>query len=102
MTGGGSPAAQPPEGPSVDPRRVLWRDSAAILALVVLALLVAQSFLPGDTGEPTDTPIPTGVVIGSLPPGTSPAPAATFPPIIDPSLGLDATATPIPVITLRP
>ena len=101
MTGGSQPA-RPPQAPSVDPRRVLWRDSAAILALVVLALLAAQSLLQGETGEPTDTAIPTSIVIGSLPPGVSPAPAATFPPIIDPSLGLDSTPTPIPVITLRP
>jgi hypothetical protein len=101
VTGGSSPA-RPPEAPRADPRRILWRDSAAILALVVLGVLAAQTFLPGETGGPTDTAIPTGVVIGSLPPGVSPAPAVTFPPIIDPSLGLDATPTPIPVITLRP
>jgi hypothetical protein len=85
-----------------DPRRTLWRDAATLLVVVVIALLAAQTFLPRDTGGPADSAIPSGIVIRSLPPGFTLQPPATFPPIIDPSLGIDATPTPIPVITFGP
>jgi hypothetical protein len=85
-----------------DPHRLLWRDSATILVAIVLVLLGAQAFLPRGAGLPTDSAIPSAVVIGSVPPGSSVAPVETFGPIIDPSLGIDATPTPIPVITLGP
>ncbi|MEO8274040.1 MAG: hypothetical protein ABI620_08230, partial [Chloroflexota bacterium] len=86
----------------VDPRRVLWRDSATILIVVVLAMLGFQTFAPGNSGALTDTPPPSGVVNGSLRPGVTLPPGVTFGPIIDPNLGIDATPTPIPVITLGP
>lgn len=87
----------------VDPHIVLWRDSATILVGVVLALLGAQVFLPKGNGGPTDSgDLSSGVVIGSLPPGYSLPPGVTFGPILNPSLGIDATPTPIPVITLGP
>lgn len=86
----------------MDRRLVLWRDSATILIFVVIGLLAAQTFLPHDVGSPTDTPLPSGIVTGSLPPGVTLAPGVTIGPIIDPSLGVDATGTPIPVITLGP
>ena len=88
--------------PAGDPRRILWRDAAGILVVVVIALLAAQTLLPRGTSGPTDTAIPSGIVIGSLPPGSTFQPPTTFPPIVDPSLGIDATPTPIPVITLGP
>lgn len=88
--------------PPVDPRRVLWRDSATILVFVVIALLGIQTFLPGSTGLPTDSSIPSPIILRSLPPGVTLAPGETLGPIIDPSLGVDATPTPIPVITLGP
>jgi hypothetical protein len=87
-----------------DRRRQLWRDSATILIGVVVALLVGQSIFPqpvaGPVGSPT--PLPTGVAIGTFGPPVSIAPVATFGPIINPSLGIDATPTPIPVITMGP
>jgi hypothetical protein len=86
----------------VDPRRVLWRDSASILVVVVIVLLAARTFLPNDTGGPVETAIPSGIVVGSLPPDVTLAPGQTLGPIIDPSLGIDATPTPVPVITLGP
>ena len=86
----------------IDRRLVLWRDSATILIFVVIGLLGAQTFLPHDGATPTDTSLPSGIVTGSLPPGATLPPGVTFGPIIDPSLGIDATATPIPVITLGP
>ncbi len=87
-----------------DRRRILWRDSAMILSGLILAILAAQTFLPGSAGVPTGSPtaFPTGVAIGSLQPPISLPPGVTFGPIIDPSLGIDATPTPIPVITLGP
>ena len=90
--------------PTADRRRILWRDSATILIGVIVALLAYQTFAPGGAGGPTssETPIPSTVTIGTLPPPASLPPGVTFGPIIDPSLGVDATPTPIPVITLGP
>jgi outer membrane biosynthesis protein TonB len=88
----------------IDRRRLLWRDSATILIGLVIALLAAQALLPGYSVLPTGspTPEPSGIAIGSFLPPLSLAPGETFGPIIDPSLGIDATPTPIPVITLGP
>jgi hypothetical protein len=90
--------------PTDDRRRILWRDSATILIGVILALLAYQTFVPGGVGGPTgsETPFPSGVSVGTLPPPVSLPPGVTFGPIVDPSLGVDATPTPIPVITLGP
>jgi hypothetical protein len=85
-------------------RRQLWRDSATILIGVVLVLLLGQTFFPqvasGPAGSPT--PLPSTVNIGSFGPPISLPPGATFGPIIDPSIGIDRTPTPIPVITMGP
>ncbi|HET7181372.1 MAG TPA: hypothetical protein VFI15_03985, partial [Candidatus Limnocylindrales bacterium] len=94
---------EPVRGSRPDPRVVLWRDSASILVVVVLALLLWQTFAPVETGTPTDSgPAPTRGVVTSLPPGVTLAPGFTFGPILPPSLAIDATPTPIPVITLGP
>lgn len=93
------------EPSGADRRRQLWRDSATILIGIVIALLLAPIFLPGNGSLPTGspTPIPSGVEIGSSgQPQLSLGPGQTFGPIIDPSLGIDATPTPIPVITMGP
>lgn len=90
-------------GTGPDPRVTLWRDSATILAGVVIALLAWQSFGPRDTGAPGGSgDIPSGVTVGSLPPGRSLPPGVTFGPIVPPSLDINATPTPIPVITMGP
>lgn len=88
----------------VNRRRILWRDSAFILIGVVVALLLAQILLPGDGGTGSDKPteLPTGAVLGLTSAPRTPAPGDTFGPILDPSLGIDATRTSIPVVTLRP
>ena len=90
-------------------RRQLWRDSATILIGVVLALLVGQTLVPAQTAGPDGSPtaLPSTVAIGSVgPPATvstgSVPPPPTFGPIINPSLGIDASPTPIPVITMGP
>ena len=94
---------EPVRGSRPDPRVVLWRDSATILVVVVLALLAWQTFAPGGNGGPAASgDIPSGVVVGSLPPGMSLPPGVTFGPIVPPSLDINATPTPIPVITLGP
>jgi hypothetical protein len=87
-----------------DRRRLLWRDTATILIAVVLALLAGQVFLPQQTAGPagSPTPLPSAIAIGSLAPPATLPPGATFGPIINPSLGVDATPTPIPVITMGP
>ena len=85
-------------------RRQLWRDSATILIGVVIALLVGQTLIPAETAAPgpSDTPLPSTVAIGSAAPRVSLPPGVTFGPIINPSLGVDASPTPIPVITMGP
>ena len=85
-------------------RRQLWRDSATILIGVVLVLLLGQTFFPQVASGPGEspTPLPSTVDIGSFGPPVSLPPGATFGPIIDPSLGIDRTPTPIPVITMGP
>lgn len=87
-----------------DRRRQLWRDSSLILICVVLALIVGQTLAPSQTAGPdgSPTPLPSTIAIGSVGPPVSIAPGATFGPIINPSLGIDATPTPIPVITMGP
>jgi hypothetical protein len=87
-----------------DRRRQLWRDSATILIGVVIALLVGQTLIPANTAGPgaSDTPLPSTVAIGSAAPPVSLPPGVTFGPIINPSLGVDASPTPIPVITMGP
>ena len=88
---------------ALDRRRQLWRDTAIILSGIVIALLIAQVLLPGAGGTAlaSPTPGPTGGIVG---PTASPdaGPSATSVPIVDPSLGIDATPTPIPVVTLPP
>jgi hypothetical protein len=93
-----------PEETRVEAKRLLWRDSAIILVGIVLALLVAQ-FLPrSDPGLAADaTDLSTGPGAGgTLSPGGSAEPAATFGPIVDPGLGIDATRPPRPGVTLPP
>jgi hypothetical protein len=85
-------------------RRQLWRDSATLLIGAVVALLAFQVFAPRGAGAPSSSPldVPSGVAIGSIGPPATLRPGPTFGPIVDPSLGIDATPTPIPVVTLAP
>lgn len=88
---------------ALDRRRQLWRDTAIILSGIIIALLLAQLVFPSAAGvaSASPTPVPTGVVIGPSPVGASPL-GFTFAPIVDPSLGIDASPTPVPVRTLPP
>ena len=89
----------------LDRRRILWWDSATLVAGVVLSLLALQLL-----GAPAAGPLPTesasaeasDVAVRTLAPPASVPPAATLGPVVDPSLGLDATPTPVPLITLGP
>jgi hypothetical protein len=88
-------------------RRLLWRDSATILIGVVVALLVVRFVLPSGpaTADASPSPGPTGLVeIASSTLSATPSdmPAPTLGNVVPPSLHLDATPTPIPVITLPP
>lgn len=89
-------------------RRQLWRDSASILIGLILVVLVGQVFLPGTTGGPGGSPTAPGslttdsYVPGSIGPPVSLPPGVTFGPIVNPSIGIDRTPTPIPVITMGP
>jgi hypothetical protein len=87
-------------------RAVLWRDSATILAGVILVLLASRFLLPSDQTVAVASPSPTDVGVG-IGPSPSPSllsatPAPTIGGVVPTGLHLDATPTPIPVITLPP
>jgi hypothetical protein len=88
---------------ALDRRRQLWRDTAIVLSGVVIALLVANMAFPriSEFASASPTPIPTTVIDGPTP-GVESLPAESAVPIVDPSLGIDATPTPIPIVTLPP
>ena len=89
-----------------DRRVILWRDSATILVGVVLALLAARYLLPTGDGTAAASPSPGGsdVAVGTIPgrTGFEFTAVPTIGPIVNPSIHLNATPTPIPLITLRP
>lgn len=93
-----------PEETRFEAKRLLWRDSAIILAGIVVALLIAQLLPHADPGLAADaTDLASGAGPGaSLARGSSLAPATTFGPIVDPSLAIDATRPPRPAVTLPP
>jgi hypothetical protein len=91
--------------PIASRRAILWRDSATILIFVVVALLAARFLLPSSNDSATSTPTPLGspVAVGSVgPTGINFSPAPTFGEVVNPSLDINASPTPIPVITLPP
>ena len=93
-----------PEETRVEAKRLLWRDSAIILIGIVLALLVAQvlpGLAPGFVADQTASASGPGAG-GTVAPGVSTAPGATVGPVVDPSLGIDATQPPVAPITLPP
>lgn len=88
-------------------RRVLWRDSATILIFVILALLGARFLLPGGSPGASPSPGETESVadltsIPSLDGSFGQTPVPTLGGIVNPSLNLNATPTPPPLITLPP
>jgi PKD domain len=87
-------------------RRVLWRDSAIILIGVVLALLAVRFLLPSGspTADGSPSPDPSSIIAAASPTPTALllTPIPTIGQIVNPSLNLRATPTPIPVITLPP
>jgi hypothetical protein len=100
-------AATEPVAYATTRRRVLWRDSATILIGVVVALLVVRFLLPSGpaTAEASPSPEDTGLVAiasSTLAPTPTDTTLVTFGNVVPPSLHLDATPTPIPVITLPP
>jgi hypothetical protein len=111
------PVASPPAAPSferrdlarrdeeaLDRRRQLWRDTAIILGGVIVALLVAQLVLPqaGSTAAASPTPSPTILVPSPTASRDAGPTGPSSPPLVDPSLGIDAKPTRIPVVTLPP
>jgi len=87
-------------------RSLLWRDSATILAGVIIALLAARFLIPAGQPTATTSPAPFGTGVAVIPTGGPTAfgitPGPTLGAVVNPSLHLDATPTPIPVITLPP
>jgi hypothetical protein len=89
---------------ALDRRKQLWRDSAAILSAVVVSLLAFRLLGSFSTSlvEASPSPTPSDLAAGSQGSEASLGPGQTLAPIIDPSLGIDATPTPIPPVTLPP
>ena len=86
-------------------RRVLWRDSATILIVVILTLLGARFLLPN--GNPATSPSPDqserSVVATATAEDTVALSAIpTIGIVVSSGLHLDATPTPPPLITLGP
>lgn len=92
------------EEAALDRRRQLWRDSATILIGIVFVLLVFQVLGPRGTGVIGDaaSASQSGDGLEALPPRASLPPGQTFGAVLDPSLGIDATPTPIVARTLPP
>ena len=87
---------------ALDRRRQLSRDTAIILSGVVIALIVANLAFPQISGLASASPTPTPTGVAGPTPGFESLPVETVVPIVDPSLGIDATPTPIPIVTLPP
>jgi uncharacterized membrane protein len=87
-------------------RRAVTRDTLTLLSGALLAILVARVLVPpapaGSTGSPDPNETGGIVAVDSNGPGPTLPPLDTLGPIVNPSTGLSATPTPIPVITLGP
>ena len=122
-----TPAIKPPPPPRVDApaptprpqdtarrrRALLWRDASAVLFVVVAVVLIVQLALGNRDGDvavvvspsPTLEPSDVAIVITPEPsPSPSPSPTPTLGPVVDESLlpSLEASPTPVPVITPAP
>ena len=84
------------ESEALDRRRQLWRDTAIILSALLGALLLGNLVVPQLSGvaSASPSPAPAGESMGAL--------AGSDAPILEPSLGIDATSAPKPVKTLPP
>src|SRR3954453_9229295 len=87
-------------------RRAVARDTLTLLGGALLAIAVARLMVPELPAGATSSPTPedTGGIVarGSIGPGLPLPPLDTFGAIVNPSPGLSAPPTPIPVITLGP
>src|SRR3954471_10505067 len=87
-------------------RRALARDTLTLLGGALLAITIARLVVPENPAGATSSPTPedTGGIVarGSNGPGLTLPPLDTLGPLVNPSTGLSATPTPIPIITLGP
>ncbi|HJW21166.1 MAG TPA: PKD domain-containing protein, partial [Candidatus Limnocylindrales bacterium] len=86
-------------------RGALLRDSSTLVGAALLAVVAFQVLSgagPGATPGYSTPPGQTGVAVGSLGAGTTLPPLTTLGPIVNPGIHLEATPTPVPVITLPP
>lgn len=84
----------------------MGRDTLTILGgallAVILGNLAGYGAAVGDLASPTPEDSSTIIGGGSLPPVVTFAPIETLGEIVDPTVGFEASPTPIPVITLGP
>ena len=109
-----APAPTPrPQDTARRRRALLWRDASAVLFVVVAVVLIVQLALGNRDGDvavvvspsPTLEPSDVAIVITPEPsPSPSPSPTPTLGPVVDESLlpSLEASPTPVPVITPAP
>jgi PKD repeat protein len=87
-------------------RRAVAGDTVIILGGAVVAAIIAQLAMGGGqgAGQPTETPPSSEIVVGvgTGGPGPTIPPLPTIGQIVNPSVAIDATPTPIPIITLGP
>lgn len=98
MTGRNNPRRRAPTS-----RWALVRDTAIVLGGALLAIAAAQLSV-GAPGPASSVPAPdeTGPAVGSPAGLPTLPPLETFGPIVNPSVHIDATPTPVPFVTLRP
>lgn len=101
--GGSAPIAGSPRPPAGAARRILWRDSAAILFVALGALLFIQADPLGVLGpRPSATPRAGGLDVTFAPSQGVQDATATPAPSLVPSPGLLPTATPLATTHRKP
>jgi hypothetical protein len=96
----------------VDPaeRSTSLRDTAVVLGVGVVLLVIASQFLPASTPPPNSTATPTSSLVAQLPTGTpnllNPTPVSTATPaetpLPTPDITFEPTPTPIPTAAPSP
>ncbi len=104
-SGGARPTFADVRRRTVDRRDRLVRDTLTILGGALGAIVAWQVLgggAPGPAAASMTLPDDTGVEVASVGALPTVLPLATLGPIANPSIGLGASPTPVPFVTLRP